>query len=233
MRRIIGIVGGLSPESTTVYYEHIVREYRRRFGDHSYPEIVIYSVNFQRFIDWMRDERWDLVAEGLAEAVERLGRAGADFALIASNTVHIVFDEVQRRSTIPLVSIIDATAEAIEREGLRRVGLLGTLFTMTRDFYREGLARRGIEVVTPSREDMELVDRVIFEELVNGVLKPESKKEFLRIIGELERMGARGVILGCTEIPLLVSQEDVSIKLFDTARIHAEKALELALGGGQ
>jgi len=233
VRRIIGIVGGLSPESTTVYYEHIVREYRRRFGDHSYPEIVIYSVNFQRFIDWMRDERWDLVAEGLAEAVERLGRAGADFALIASNTVHIVFDEVQRRSTIPLVSIIDATAEAIEREGLRRVGLLGTLFTMTRDFYREGLARRGIEVVTPSREDMELVDRVIFEELVNGVLKPESKKEFLRIIGELERMGARGVILGCTEIPLLVSQEDVSIKLFDTARIHAEKALELALGGGQ
>lgn len=226
-------MGGLSPESTTVYYEHIVREYRRRFGDHSYPEIVIYSVNFQRFIDWMRDERWDLVAEGLAEAVERLGRAGADFALIASNTVHIVFDEVQRRSTIPLVSIIDATAEAIEREGLRRVGLLGTLFTMTRDFYREGLARRGIEVVTPSREDMELVDRVIFEELVNGVLKPESKKEFLRIIGELERMGARGVILGCTEIPLLVSQEDVSIKLFDTARIHAEKALELALGGGQ
>lgn len=226
-------MGGLSPESTTVYYEHIVREYRRRFGDHSYPEIVIYSVNFQRFIDWMRDERWDLVAEGLAEAVERLGRAGADFALIASNTVHIVFDEVQKRSTIPLVSIIDATAEAIEREGLRRVGLLGTLFTMTRDFYREGLARRGIEVVTPSREDMELVDRVIFEELVNGVLKPESKKEFLRIIGELERMGARGVILGCTEIPLLVSQEDVSIKLFDTARIHAEKALELALGGSR
>jgi len=233
VRRIIGIVGGLSPESTTVYYEHIVREYRRRFGDHSYPEIVIYSVNFQRFIDWMRDERWDLVAEGLAEAVERLGRAGADFALIASNTVHIVFDEVQKRSTIPLVSIIDATAEAIEREGLRRVGLLGTLFTMTRDFYREGLARRGIEVVTPSREDMELVDRVIFEELVNGVLKPESKEEFLRIIGELERMGARGVILGCTEIPLLVSQEDVSIKLFDTARIHAEKALELALGGSR
>ena len=226
-------MGGLSPESTTVYYEHIVREYRRRFGDHSYPEIVIYSVNFQRFIDWMRDERWDLVAEGLAEAVERLGRAGADFALIASNTVHIVFDEVQKRSTIPLISIIDATAEAIEREGLRRVGLLGTLFTMTRDFYREGLARRGIEVVTPSREYMELVDRVIFEELVNGVLKPESKEEFLRIIGELERMGARGVILGCTEIPLLVSQEDVSIKLFDTARIHAEKALELALGGGR
>lgn len=230
MRRAIGIVGGLSPESTVVYYEHIIREYRRRFGDHSYPEIIIYSVNFQRFVDWMRSEEWDCIARALTAAVMRLYRAGADFALIASNTMHIVFDEVERNSPIPLLSIVEATADAVRRRGLKRVGLLGTLFTMTRDFYKRGLAKHGIEVVVPSPEDMKLVDRVIFEELVNGLVRAESKREFIRIIRELRERGAQGVILGCTEIPLLVGPKDVDLPLFDTTRIHAERALAMALG---
>jgi len=230
VRRAIGIVGGLSPESTVVYYEHIIREYRRRFGDHSYPEIIIYSVNFQRFVDWMRSEEWDCIARALTAAVMRLYRAGADFALIASNTMHIVFDEVERNSPIPLLSIVEATADAVRRRGLKRVGLLGTLFTMTRDFYKRGLAKHGIEVVVPSPEDMKLVDRVIFEELVNGLVRAESKREFIRIIRELRERGAQGVILGCTEIPLLVGPKDVDLPLFDTTRIHAERALAMALG---
>lgn len=178
------------------------------------------------------DERgeWDCIAEALAVVAEKLYRAGADLALIASNTMHMVFDGMRRRSPIPLLSIVEATAEAVRRCGLRRVGLLGTLFTMTRSFYRDGLARYGIEVMTPPPRDMELVDRVIFEELVNRLVKAESKREYLRIVKSLVRRGAQGVVLGCTEIPLLVSQKDMNIPPFDTTRIHAEKALAVALG---
>ena len=229
MRKVIGIIGGLSPESTTVYYEHIIRRYREMFNDHRYPEIVIYSVNFQKFIDWMRKEEWNEIALELARVAHKLYRAGADFGLIATNTMHLVFDEVQKRSPIPLVSIVDATAEAIKEEGIGIVGLLGTIFTMTRGFYEDKLKAYGIEVITPDADDMEYVDRVIFEELVNGVIRPESRRGFIRIINKLKAKGAQGVILGCTEIPLLVRQEDVDVKLFDTTRIHAEKALELAL----
>ena len=151
----IGILGGMSPESTTLYYEHITRTYTARFGDYGYPEILIYSVNFQRFVDWQHNGEWNDAAREMVEALERLHGAGADFGLIATNTMHIVFEEVQRAVHMPLLSIVRATAEAIRVAGLRSVGLLGTVFTMRERFFREGLERSGITALVPEPGDQQ------------------------------------------------------------------------------
>lgn len=229
MHKKIGILGGLTPESTVTYYQHIVRRYQELFGNHSYPEIIIYSVSFQKFEDWMDGEDWGSVEEALLSCLESLSAAGADFAIIATNTMHIVFDELREQSPIPLISIIETTAEAIEREGVNTVGLLGTRFTMEKPFYREGLERHGIKVIVPEKVDRDYINKVVFEELSRGILRPGSRHRFLEIIEGLMRRGAQGMVLGCTEIPLLVTPEHTSVKLFDTATLHAEKALEYAI----
>ncbi len=227
--KTIGILGGMSPESTTAYYEYITRAYTQRFGDYGYPEIIIYSVSFQPYVDWPEAGRWDLVAQGLSRVARRLEAAGAEFALIATNTMHKVFAEVQANVDIPMLSLLDAVGDAIAAEGLETVGLLGTRFTMEAAFYPEALGRRDIEVLTPSPEDRAVVDRVIYEELVAGELHAASQRRFVEIIERLAERGAQGVILGCTEIPLLVKVEDVDVPLFDTTTIHAEAALRYAL----
>lgn len=229
MYKTIGILGGLSPESTITYYEYVTRTYHERFGDYGYPEILIHSVSFQEFMDWQKEDEWNRIAEKIIERIVSLHRGGADFGLIASNTMHVVFDEVQKRSPMPLISIIDATVEAIEEEGFDTVGLLGTAFTMSRNFYKKNLLRHSIRTLVPEAEDQEYINRVIYEELINGRVFPESRKGFLRIIKDLKKRGAQGVILGCTEIPLLIGEEDVDIKLFNTTIIHAEKALNCAI----
>ena len=229
MARRIGILGGMSPESTIAYYEHIVHTYTAKYGDHGYPEIVIYSVTFQPYIDWPDEGRWDLVARGLTEAARRLEAAGADFVIIATNTMHKVLDEIRAGIEIPVLSLMDAVAEAILKRGIKTVGLLGTRFTMEMEFYKAALAERGIEVLIPDADDREYVDRVIYDELVAGVIRDEARAGFIRIIGDLVSRGAEGVILGCTEIPLLVRESDVDVPLFDTTAIHAEAALEYAL----
>ena len=229
MHKKIGILGGLTPESTVTYYQHIVRRYQELFGDHGYPEIIVYSVSFQRFEDWMGEEDWDSIKEALLSGLESLSASGADFAVIATNTMHIVFDELNEKSPIPLINIIDATAEAIKMEGLDTVGLLGTRFTMEKPFYKEGLARHGIEPLVPDKADRDYINKVVFEELSRGLLLTESRDRFLKIIEGLMGRGAQGIILGCTEIPLLVTPQTTAVKLFDTATIHAEKALEFAI----
>jgi len=229
----IGILGGMSPESTTIYYEYITRTYRERFGDHGYPEILILSVSFQEFMDWMREDRWDLITEKIVEGLTHLHKGGADFGLIATNTMHAVFDEVEKRSPMPLISIVDATAEEVRKERLQVVGLLGSTFTMGGDFYKKKLLSYSIDTIVPGKKDQEYVNRVIFEELVNGQILQSSRKGFIRIIEDLKDRGVQGVILGCTEIPLLVREEDVDMKLFDTTVIHAEKALNYAISGKQ
>ena len=225
----IGILGGMSPESTTLYYEHITRNYTKRFGDYGYPEILIYSVNFQKFVDWQHDGHWQESAQAMAEALERLHGAGADFGLIATNTMHIVFDEVQRSVRMPLLSIVQATAESILASGLRSVGLLGTVFTMSQPFFRDGLEQSGITVSVPGPDDQQRINEVIYQELCRGDIRPGSRQVFLDIIERLRARGAQGIILGCTEIPLLVEPQHCSLPLFNTALIHAEKALEFAL----
>jgi aspartate racemase len=230
MHKRIGILGGMSPESTVAYYEYITRTYTERYGDYGYPEILIYSVSFQPYVDWPNQDRWDLVARGLTEAGQKLVAAGAEVILIATNTMHHVFDEVQAGIAVPMLSLLDATAEAILARGLHTVGLLGTRFTMEKTFYQDALARRGIAVLVPEAEDRAYVNRVIYDELVAGQIRDESRAGFVAILRRLVERGAEGVILGCTEIPLLVSEADVQIPLLDTTTIHAEAALAYACG---
>jgi aspartate racemase len=229
MYKKIGILGGLTPESTITYYMHIVHRYYELHGDHGYPETVIYGVSFKQYEDWMNKEDWDSIEKALLEGLKALERAGADFAVIATNTMHILFDRLEAQIDMPLISIVDATAEAIKEEGFKKVGLIGTQFSMTKPFYREGLVQHGIEVVTPCKEDRDYIVRVIFEELSIGKFTEESRKGYLDIIDKLVTKGAEGIVLGCTEIPLLIRQKDTGIKVFDTATVHAEKALNYAI----
>ena len=225
----IGILGGMSPESTAEYYQHITHAYTERFGDYGYPEIIIYSVSFQPYVDWPENDRWDLVAQGLSEAARKLEAAGADFVIIATNTMHLVLDEVQASVKVPVLSLLDAVSEAIIRQGIKTVGLLGTKFTMEKTFYQDTLARKGINVLVPDADDREYVNHVIYDELVAGQVRDESRAGYVAVIKRLAERGAEGVILGCTEIPLLVSEADAGMPLFDTTVIHAEAALNYAL----
>lgn len=219
----------MSPESTTKYYEYITRTYTERFGDYGYPEIIIYSVSFQHYVDWPNADRWDLVAQGLSEAAKRLEAAGANFIIIATNTMHLVFDQVQASVNVPMLSLLDAVCEAILARNMKKVGLLGTRFTMEKTFYQDALIRKGITMLVPDTDDREYVNNVIYDELVVCQIRDESRARFLAIISKLAACGAEGIILGCTEIPLLVSEADARIPLFDTTAIHAEAALNYAL----
>jgi aspartate racemase len=229
MHKRIGILGGVSPESTIEYYRYMTRTYTKRFGDYGYPEVIIYSVSFQQFVNWSKQERWDLIGRELGEAARRLEAAGADCIVIAANTMHIVYDQVQASVHIPVLSLLDAVGKTIQSRGMKTVGLLGTRFTMEKPFYPEALARRGIGVIVPEAGDREYVNRVIYDELVAGQIRDESRARFVAIINKLAARGVEGVILGCTEIPLLVGEADVEMPLFDTTAIHAEAALEYAL----
>lgn len=229
MHKTIGIIGGLSPESTVSYYLHITRSYVERYGDYGYPEIVIYSVNLETYHRWRAAGRWDLIAANLASAARRLQDAGAAFGLIATNTMHKVFEQVQAAVALPLIHIIDATAARAKALGYTRLGLLGTRYTMHDGFYQARLAASGLEAIVPSPGDQVAVHRVIVEELVRGCLRDASRAEYVRVIDSLADRGAQAVILGCTEIPLLIKPADSSLPLLDTAVIHAEAALARAL----
>ncbi|ROS05555.1 aspartate racemase [Sinobacterium caligoides] len=229
MHKKIGIIGGLSPESTVSYYLHITRSYVEKFGDYGYPEIVIYSVNLKKYHYWRSEGRWDLITEDLVAAANKLKVAGADFALIATNTMHKVFNEVQLSASLPLIDLINATAKEVADKKVKTVALLGTKFTMSENFYRQRLESHGLKVIVPSLADQEIIHRIIVDELVRGVFLQKSKAEYISIIGQLLQQGAEGVILGCTEIPLLIKPEDCHFPVFDTAKIHAEEALLCAV----
>jgi aspartate racemase len=229
MHKKIGILGGLTPESTITYYMHIVHQYQEVYGDSGYPEVVISGQSFQQYADWMMKDDWESIERALLEGLKTLDRAGVDFAVIATNTMHILFDKLQAQVDFPLISIVDATAEAIKEMGFKKIGLIGTQFSMEKPFYREGLAKHGIDVVIPNDEDRAYIVKVIFDELTYGKLLDESRQGYLKIIDKLVAQGAEGIVLGCTEIPLLVTQKDTEIKVFDTATVHAEKALQYAI----
>jgi aspartate racemase len=228
--KTIGLLGGMSWESTALYYRVLNEGIKARLGGHHSAQIVMASLDFEPIKSLQFAGRWDEAAAVLADGARRVEAAGADFLLICTNTMHKVANAVADAIRIPLVHLADATAEEIKAQGLTRIGLLGTQFTMAEDFYKGRLAERhGIEVLTPSPADQQIVHRVIYEELCQGVVRDESRREFLRIIDELEARGAQGVIEGCTEIVMLVQQAHTAVPLFDTTAIHASKAVDLAL----
>lgn len=220
----IGIIGGLGPESTAAYYEYITQEYYRIYGDYAYPEIIIYSMNFKEIIDVGYE-----APEQIKNAIESLHKAGADFVVAACNSIHIVYDEVAKDISIPWFSIIDAASEEIKENNITKVGVLGTIFTMSKGFYTKGLARHQIESVVPSDEDQEIVSNIIFKELITNTVTEESRQIVLKIIDKLIAQGAQAIVLGCTELPFLIKDEDVDVKVINTTVIHAQKTLQMAL----
>lgn len=228
--KTIGLIGGLSWESSAGYYRLLNEGVRARLGGLHSASVVMVSVDFAPVEAMQRADDWQAAGAALADAARRVEAAGADFLLIGANTMHLVADAVEDAVSIPLLHIADAAGERARSHGWRRVGLLGTRFTMERDFYRARLAERfGLEVLVPGAADRELVDRVIYEELCLGKLRDASRREYARIIGELAEAGAEAVILGCTEIGLLVGPDDAAVPLLDTAAVHAEAAVARAL----
>lgn len=221
----IGILGGISYESTIKYYELILKKYYEKYKDYYYPEIIIFSLNFQKFTDFEnRNERKYI--EYIIEGIASLEKAGAEFVVMAANSPHAVFEEVEKRSNIPLLSIVEVTAHKAFENGLKRLLLLGIKFTMQSVFYQDVCKKYGITVVVPSDEDQDEINAIIFDELVIGVFKEESKKRLIDIINAYQ---VDGVILGCTELPLLVHQRDVGVPLLNTLELHAEAALIYSL----
>jgi aspartate racemase len=227
--KTVGLIGGMSWESTITYYQLLNEGVKDALGELHSAKILLYSVDFYEIEALMSRGEWEKAADLLGGVAQRLETAGADMILICTNTLHKVAPQVQSRIRVPLVHIAEAAADELRANGITRVGLLGTKYTMTQEFYRDKLTARGIDVLIPEGEDIDLVNRVIFDELCLGVVKPDSKAAYLRVIAELAARGAQGILLGCTELGLIVSAEDVSLPLFDTTVIHAKKALELSL----
>ena len=228
--KTIGMIGGMSWESSIEYYRIVNEEIKKALGELHSAKSVMYSVDFAEIEMLQRESRWDEATQAMIDAACHVEAGGADFLIICTNTMHKMADEVQKSLGIPLLHIADATGEVVKAQGLRKVGLLGTKFTMEEDFYRGRLVQKhGLSVIIPDAADREIIHKVIYGELVLGRINPASKAEYVRIIENLVRQGAEGIILGCTEIGLLVKDEDSRVPLFDTTRIHALAAVKFAL----
>ena len=227
--KTIGLLGGMSWESTSEYYRMINEGVKKQLGGLHSAKIAMFSVDFDPIEKMQHKGDWDGTAASLCKAARQVEAAGANFLLICTNTMHKVAPQVEKAVRIPLLHIADATAAALLEQGIRKVGLLGTAFTMEQDFYSGRLTTRfGLDVRIPNAEDRQIVHRVIYNELCLGNLQPCSKKQYQRIIEMLSQEGAEAVILGCTEIGMLIQQEDTPVTLFDTTAIHAQKAVEYA-----
>lgn len=230
MKRI-GILGGMAPESTLEYYRILIELSHKRLPQDEYPEIIIYSLNFKEFIARMGVEDHGGALELLARGVQSLERAGVDFALIASNTPHMFFAELQRRASLPLLGIVEATLERAEELGLQRLGLFGTRFTMEGEFYPEVAQQRGLEIAVPQAAERALIHKIIMEELVNGRVLEGSRATLVGIAQRLKaEEGIEALILGCTELPLILDEQVLGMPALNTTRIHAEAAFKYSQG---
>ncbi|WP_048152406.1 aspartate/glutamate racemase family protein [Methanolacinia paynteri] len=231
--KIIGVIGGMSWVSSAEYYKLMNEMVEDRLGGLHSAKILMYSIEFGEFSEEEREASegdWKPLRNTMIDAAERLERGGADFIIICSNTMHSSADDIEAKVKIPVLHIADATGEKIRTRGFKTVGLLGTEYTMEEDFYRKRLEERfGIKVIIPDEAECEMINTIIFDELCAEIISDDSRRKFIEIIRRLKEKGAEGIILGCTEIPFLVSQEDVEIPLFDTMTIHAEAAVKYAL----
>jgi aspartate racemase len=231
--KLIGLIGGMSWNSTLAYYRIINELVSQRLGGFHSAPLVLYSLDFDAIEVAQREARWDDAAHILAEAGSALRQAGADFLVICTNTMHRVADVVSKEAGLPVLNIVDVTGNAIRELGLRKIGLLGTRFVMEEPFYRERLRKRfDVEVLVPGEQDMHTIHRIIYEELCEGTIKDSSRRACVNSINGLMQEGAEGIVLGCTELPLLIGSGDVDVPLFDTTRLHAEAAVDLALAEG-
>ncbi|MEX2720253.1 MAG: aspartate/glutamate racemase family protein [Candidatus Wukongarchaeota archaeon] len=228
--KTIGLIGGMSWESTQEYYRIINETVKETLGGFHSAKIIMYSVDFEEIEKLQHQGKWGELTELMIDIAKRIEKSGADFVLICANTMHKMADEVQKNIKIPLLNVIDLTAEKIREKGLKKIGLLGTKFTMEEDFYKRRLTEKyGFDVIIPTEGERRIIHDVIFNELCLGEIKQSSKEQFKKIIENLVARGAGGIILGCTEIPLLVKQEDFEVSLFDTMMIHAKSAVEYAI----
>lgn len=227
--KTIGLIGGMSWESTTSYYQIINETIKRELGGLHSAKILLYSVDFAEIEHYQAVGDWDKSAQVLADIAQCLEQAGADFIVICTNTMHKVAPQIQKKIAIPILHIAQATAQALVDDGIRKVGLLGTKYTMTQDFYKEKLLESGLEVLIPDQAGIADVNRIIYDELCLGDIRESSKQTYLTVIDDLKNAGAEAVILGCTEIGLLVKQSDIALPLYDTTVIHAEKAAKMGI----
>lgn len=227
--KTIGLIGGMSWESSAEYYRMINEEIKKKLGGLHSAKCVLYSVDFKEIEHYQSEGAWDKAGAALGEAARSLEKAGADFIIICTNTMHKVIGYIQKMITIPILHIADATADQITRQGIRSVGLLGTKYTMEQDFYKSRIESHNINVIVPSDEEREVINHIIYQELCLGEIKQSSKTMYKKIINHLVDRGAEGIILGCTEIGLLVKAEDSEVPLFDTAFIHAQTAVNTSL----
>lgn len=225
----IGLIGGMSWESSAVYYELINESIREKLGGFHSAKSIMVSVDFAEIEEMQHRDDWEGLNKKMVAAAQQLEKAGADLFILCTNTMHLCSEEMIKNTSIPFLHIAKVTADAIVAKKLKKIALLGTKFTMEKDFYKQILAEHDIEVLIPNEADRQIVHQVIYQELVQGIITEQSKRKYQRIIKTLERNGAEGVILGCTEIPLLIKENDVDIPIFDTTKIHAESAVDFAL----
>ena len=222
--KTIGLIGGMSWESTVTYYKIINETVKEKLGGLHSAKCILYSVDFQEIEECQANGNWEKSGEILGEAAYNLEKAGADFIVICTNTMHKVVNQIKEKISIPILHIAEMTAEKILEKGLKNIALLGTKYTMEQDFYKSKLIEKGINVIIPDKNDIEIINEIIYDELCLGTINSDSKKKFLEIVDKLRSKGAEGIILGCTEIGLLIKNEDTDVPLFDTAIIHAEQA---------
>ncbi|WP_103068310.1 aspartate/glutamate racemase family protein [Aquimarina sediminis] len=227
--KTIGLIGGMSWESSAVYYELINKHVKELQGGFHSSKCILYSVDFAEIEELQRKGDWNNLNKLMVDSAKKLEQAGADLIVLCTNTMHLCSEEIIKNTSIPFLHIADATAKAIKSQGLKKIALLGTKFTMEKDFYKTILKNYKIEVLIPSDKDREIIHQIIYQELVLGNIQDSSREEFKRVIKTLQLEGAEGTILGCTEIPLLIKSKDVDIPVFDTTRIHAENAVKIAL----
>ncbi|CAH0529725.1 aspartate/glutamate racemase family protein [Vibrio hippocampi] len=228
--KTVGLLGGMSWESTANYYKAINEGVNKAMGGLHSAKIVMHSVDFAEIAELQHEDKWQETADILSQAAQGLEKAGADSLLICTNTMHKVADEIAEKVSIPLLHIADATAEVLQQQGVTKVGLLGTRFTMEHDFYKQRLIDKfGIDVVVPNGVQRQLVHDIIYNELVKGNVLPSSRQDYLEVICDLCENGAQAVILGCTEIAMLINQQHTAVPLYDTTQIHSDAAVKFAL----
>jgi len=228
--KTIGIIGGLGPESTVDYYKEIIAAFNAKYDEMAYPEVIIYSVNIDEFMRFVETKNWPGLSEWLLEKISSIHQAGAQFAVIASNTPHIVFDEIKSKSPIPLLSIVEETCNKAQEMDLKNVGLMGTKLTMAADFYKKPFVSKGMSVVVPSEKEQQLIHHKLFSEIELGIFKDSTREELLAIAKRMvDEEGVDALILGCTELPLILTESKYGIPFLNTTAIHCESIIKYCL----